>query len=74
MAAAAVACISFRWLELLEKEFDKAFVDLDVTLGKDYDKCACTYASEMPLNFSVKIAVLVYNYASWTDHSAVIPS
>ena len=25
--------MGFRWLEVLEKEFDKAFVDLDLILG-----------------------------------------
>ena len=28
------ATLSFRWLELLENEFDKAFVDLDLLLGE----------------------------------------
>ena len=26
--------IGFRWLDILEKEFDKSFVDLDLILGK----------------------------------------
>jgi hypothetical protein len=30
----AGATLTFRWLELLEKEFDKAFVDLDLLLGE----------------------------------------
>jgi hypothetical protein len=25
--------ISFRWLDILEKEFDEAFVDLDILIG-----------------------------------------
>ena len=25
--------MGFRWLEVLEKDFDKAFVDLDILLG-----------------------------------------
>lgn len=34
----------FRWLEILEKEFDKAFVDLDILLGDiDEDQCEITY-------------------------------
>lgn len=38
------AAISFRWLEILEKEFDKAFVDLDLLLGEiDPDQCELTY-------------------------------
>ncbi|KAL3883132.1 hypothetical protein ACJMK2_029425 [Sinanodonta woodiana] len=38
------ATVSFRWLELLEKEFDKAFVDLDILLGEiDPDQCDLTY-------------------------------
>lgn len=31
----AVTIVSFRWLEILEKEFDKNFVDLDLLIGKD---------------------------------------
>ena len=26
--------MGFRWLEVLEKEFDKSFVDLDILLGE----------------------------------------
>jgi len=38
------AAVSFRWLEILEKEFDKAFVDLDLLLGEvDPDQCELTY-------------------------------
>lgn len=38
------ATLSFRWLELLEKEFDKAFVDLDLLLGEvDPDQCELTF-------------------------------
>lgn len=29
-----MAGVGFRWLDILEKEFDNAFVDLDLTLGK----------------------------------------
>jgi hypothetical protein len=29
----AVTAISFRWLDILEKEFDEAFVDLDILIG-----------------------------------------
>ncbi|PSN41281.1 Golgi-associated PDZ and coiled-coil motif-containing protein [Blattella germanica] len=29
----AATGISFRWLDILEKEFDKAFVDLDILIG-----------------------------------------
>lgn len=28
-----MAGVGFRWLDILEKEFDKAFVDLDITIG-----------------------------------------
>lgn len=28
-----MASVGFRWLDILEKEFDKAFVDLDLTIG-----------------------------------------
>lgn len=38
------ATLSFRWLDILEKEFDKAFVDLDLLLGEiDPDQCELTY-------------------------------
>ncbi|CAG5115204.1 unnamed protein product, partial [Candidula unifasciata] len=38
------AALSFRWLEILEKEFDKAFVDLDILLGEiDPDQCELTF-------------------------------
>lgn len=34
----------FRWLEVLEKEFDKAFVDVDLLLGEiDPDQADITY-------------------------------
>lgn len=29
-----MASVGFRWLDILEKEFDKAFVDLDLAIGK----------------------------------------
>ncbi|KDR12723.1 Golgi-associated PDZ and coiled-coil motif-containing protein [Zootermopsis nevadensis] len=29
----AITGISFRWLDILEKEFDEAFVDLDILIG-----------------------------------------
>ena len=35
---------AIHWLDLLEKEFDKAFVDLDILLGEvDPDQCEITY-------------------------------
>ncbi|XP_077977664.1 Golgi-associated PDZ and coiled-coil motif-containing protein-like [Glandiceps talaboti] len=35
---------AMHWLDLLEKEFDKAFVDLDLLLGEiDPDQCELTY-------------------------------
>ncbi len=30
----SVSVSAFRWLDILEKEFDKAFVDLDLLLGE----------------------------------------
>lgn len=33
-AKMAVTVVSFRWLEILEKEFDKNFVDLDLLIGE----------------------------------------
>jgi hypothetical protein len=29
-----MASVGFRWLDILEKEFDKAFVDLDLAVGE----------------------------------------
>jgi hypothetical protein len=29
----AATVLSFRWLDILEKEFDEAFVDLDLLIG-----------------------------------------
>ncbi|XP_059139989.1 Golgi-associated PDZ and coiled-coil motif-containing protein-like [Physella acuta] len=38
------ATLSFRWLEILEKEFDKGFVDLDLLLGEiDPDQSEITF-------------------------------
>eukprot|EP00112_Aurelia_sp_Birch-Aquarium-sp1_P023506 Seg703.5 transcript_id=Seg703.5/GoldUCD/mRNA.D3Y31 product="Golgi-associated PDZ and coiled-coil motif-containing protein" protein_id=Seg703.5/GoldUCD/D3Y31 len=46
----AVAVTMFRWLDLLEKEFDKAFVDLDVLLGEiDLDQSEITYQCRQKL-------------------------
>jgi len=40
----ATVSLAFRWLDMLEKEFDKAFVDLDLLLGEiDPDQCELTY-------------------------------
>ncbi|CAB4008065.1 Golgi-associated PDZ and coiled-coil motif-containing -like [Paramuricea clavata] len=40
----SVAVSMFRWIDLLEKEFDKAFVDLDLLLGEiDPDQSEITY-------------------------------
>ncbi|XP_022100427.1 Golgi-associated PDZ and coiled-coil motif-containing protein-like [Acanthaster planci] len=42
MSAKKMAAI--HWLDILEKEFDKAFVDLDILLGEvDPDQCEITY-------------------------------
>ena len=39
----AAATVSFRWLEILENEFDKAFVDIDMLLGEiDTDQLEIT--------------------------------
>ena len=43
-ARMATVSLAFRWLDMLEKEFDKAFVDLDLLLGEiDPDQCELTY-------------------------------
>ncbi len=39
----SVSVSAFRWLDILEKEFDKAFVDLDLLLGEiDQDQAEIT--------------------------------
>jgi chaperonin GroEL (HSP60 family) len=39
----SVSVSAFRWLDILEKEFDKAFVDLDLLLGEiDQDQVEIT--------------------------------
>lgn len=43
-SAAGGGVSMFRWLEVLEKEFDKAFVDVDLLLGEiDPDQADITY-------------------------------
>ncbi|KAL4649131.1 Golgi-associated PDZ and coiled-coil motif-containing protein isoform X1 [Arapaima gigas] len=43
-SALAAGMSMFRWLEVLEKEFDKAFVDVDLLLGEvDPDQADITY-------------------------------
>ncbi|XP_018598052.2 Golgi-associated PDZ and coiled-coil motif-containing protein isoform X2 [Scleropages formosus] len=43
-SASASGMSMFRWLEVLEKEFDKAFVDVDLLLGEvDPDQADITY-------------------------------
>ena len=54
----AVAVSMFRWLDLLEKEFDKSFVDLDVLLGDiDPDQ------SEITLDGRLKMTALSSSFA-----------
>ncbi|GAA6105302.1 Golgi-associated PDZ and coiled-coil motif-containing protein isoform X1 [Tachysurus ichikawai] len=44
LSAPAAGMSVFRWLEVLEKEFDKAFVDVDLLLGEiDPDQADITY-------------------------------
>lgn len=44
VSAAGGGVSMFRWLEVLEKEFDKAFVDVDLLLGEiDPDQADITY-------------------------------
>lgn len=39
----SVSANAFRWLDILEKEFDKSFVDLDLLLGEiDEDQMEIT--------------------------------
>jgi len=46
----SLAAPMFRWLDLLEKEFDKAFVELDVILGDiDEDQAEITFGGRQKL-------------------------
>lgn len=46
----SVAVSMFRWLDLLEKEFDKAFVEIDMLLGEiDVDQAEITFAGRQKL-------------------------
>lgn len=39
-----MASVGFRWLDILEKEFDKAFVDLDLEIGEVFICASIKYA------------------------------
>ncbi|KAL3189329.1 hypothetical protein MRX96_002648 [Rhipicephalus microplus] len=40
----ATSAVAMKWLELLEKEFDRAYLDLDILLGEvDEEQCDITY-------------------------------
>ena len=58
----AVAVSMFRWLDLLEKEFDKTFVDLDILLGEiDPDQSEITYDGRQKMTqLSSSFAQLVH--------------
>ncbi|VDP05895.1 unnamed protein product [Soboliphyme baturini] len=51
-----------RWLEVLEKEFDKAFVDLDLILGEiDVDQMELTFEGRLKMTaLSASFAQLVH--------------
>lgn len=53
---------TFAWLEALEKEFDKAFVDLDLLLGEvDTDQADITYEGRQKMTaLSSAFAQLVH--------------
>lgn len=50
-----MAGVGFRWLDILEKEFDKAFVDLDITIGKNSEIVIVAYDCD---SFSREFRVL----------------
>lgn len=57
----------FRWLDLLEKEFDKAFVELDILLGEiDIDQIELTHAGRQ------KITALSSSFAQLAHKSQTI--
>ncbi|XP_046664891.1 Golgi-associated PDZ and coiled-coil motif-containing protein-like isoform X2 [Homalodisca vitripennis] len=63
----AVTAESFRWLDILEKEFDKAFVDLDLLIGDlDSDE------PEMVYNARQKMATLSSCFAQLTHKAQTI--
>lgn len=41
LPTAKMASVGFRWLDILEKEFDKAFVDLDLEIGEWLASAIC---------------------------------
>lgn len=49
----ATTGVGFRWLDLLEKEFDKACVELDTSLSKYYLECAVFILSWQTLSHNV---------------------
>lgn len=52
-----MASIGFRWLDILEKEFDKAFVDLDLTIGKFFIRSAAFALVRTPYCLKTPTAV-----------------
>lgn len=63
----ALAVSMFRWLDLLEKEFDKAFVELDILLGEiDIDQIELTHAGRQ------KITALSSSFAQLAHKSQTI--
>lgn len=62
-----MAIIGFRWLDILEKEFDKAFVDLDLTIGElDSEEPDVVY------NVRQKLCTLSSCFAQLTHKSQTI--
>ncbi|XP_075234020.1 Golgi-associated PDZ and coiled-coil motif-containing protein-like isoform X2 [Lycorma delicatula] len=63
----AVTAVSFRWLDILEKEFDKAFVDLDLLIGDlDSDEPEMVYSARQ------KMATLSSCFAQLTHKAQTI--
>lgn len=74
----AVTVVSFRWLEILEKEFDKNFVDLDLLIGKnrvinEYAIYFCTFCSawivlKSMTTFSIdtRICLVIFDYSCFS--------
>lgn len=63
----SVSVSAFRWLDILEKEFDKAFVDLDLLLGDiDQDQ------SELTDEGRAKLSVLSSCFAQLSHKAQTI--
>ncbi|CAH2005425.1 unnamed protein product [Acanthoscelides obtectus] len=69
-----MASVGFRWLDILEKEFDKAFVDLDLAIGElEADEPSVVFAVRQQLcSLSSCFAQLTHKAQTIFQNSAKI--